>query len=268
MKRYSNNLEFFKSHLTPKQEDPLSFTAFNCNNQEKCNGIIMQLPGIVVEGSETGDEQTTIQNIKEEIKKLRKNNSTIGPERLDLDLAIIFHKQFRKLGWGRYQADDYSVWRWISINYFLKECFWRWGEESFNKQNHFESAKATFQRLVGERSRRIFPLWYFTIGERLFDDHFGYSLLEKLAEKSRESKSGGFGNLMNYLTETKLVSPNEHASKTMSRLLLGGDKLAGDTEVKNSFIRYSAFKKRLLSYASDSIFEKEICIIADKKMKK
>ncbi|MEJ0031554.1 MAG: hypothetical protein WDO15_14790 [Bacteroidota bacterium] len=268
MKRYANNLEFFKSQLTPTREDPMSWNNFNLANQEKFNNVIGQSPGIISEGTINDEEEDVIQQLKRDIIDLRQKFSETNQERLDLDLALIFHRNLKRLGWGKFQMDDFSMWRWLSMNYFLKECFWRWGEENFNKRNYYESSRAIFQRLVGERNRRIFPLWYYTIAERLYDPLFGYSLIEKLAEKSRGSKSGGFGNLMNYLTETKLLSPNDHTSKTMSKLLLGGEKLAGDLEVKNSFVRYNAFKRRLLSYASDSIFEKEICIMFDKKTKK
>jgi len=170
----------------------------------------------------------------------------------------------KKLKWGRYQIDDFGSWRWLSINFFLKEAFWRWSEDDFNKDKFFESSRSCYQRLVGERNRRIFPLWYFTIGERLYDNHFGYSLLEKLAEKSREKTAGGFGNLNNNLTDTKLLSPNEHVSKTMSRILLLGDRVASNDEVADAFKRYNGFRRRLLNYGSDIIFENEICLFSKK----
>ncbi len=265
MKRYLNGSDFFKNHIAPHKDNPLSWNTFNTRNQNKLIENINKLQGISIDGEISEDEKSIINQIKSDIEKLIITHSDIKPERLDMDLAIIFHKNLKKLKWGRFQIDDFGLWRWLSMNYFLKETFWRWSEDEFNKKSFFESSRSCYQRLVGERNRRIFPLWYFTIGERLYDNHFGYSLLEKLAEKSREKLVGGFGNLNNNLNDTKLLSPNEHVSKTMARVLLLGDKTASNDEVANAFKRYNGFRRRLLNYASEMVFEKEICLVFNKK---
>ncbi len=265
MKRYLNGADFFKNHLSPKKEDIMSWNNFNTGNQLKLISFIDSLPGITIEGDLSDSEIKIIQQIKSDINELKNNYPNVRPDRLDIDLAIIFHKNLKKLKWGRFQIDEYGSWRWLSVNYFLNEVKWRWTVEDPKLEKLFENARSCYQRLVGERNRRIFPLWYFTIGERLYDNHFGYSLLEKLASMSRERSSGGFGNLNNNLTDTKLLSPNEHVSKTMSRILLSGENIASNDEVANAFKRYNAFKRRLLNYASDTIFEKEICVFQIKK---
>lgn len=265
MKRYINSSEFFKNHLSPKREDKMSWNNFNTGNQSKLISFIDSLSGIIVEGEITELEIKIIQQIKSEINELKINYPSVRPDRLDMDLAIIFHRNLKKLNWGRFHIDDFGSWRWLSINYFLNEVKWRWTAEDPKLEKLFENAKSCYQRLVGERNRRIFPLWYFTIGERLYDNHFGYSLMEKLATISREEIVGGFGNLNNNLTDTKLLSPNEHVSKTMSRILFSGKIVANNDEVANAFKRYNAYKRRLLNYASDTIFEKEICLFQIKK---
>jgi len=263
MKRYLNNIDFFKNYLMPKKEDPLGWNAFNLKDQRKLIVTVESLPGINIDGLLLENEGQIISQIKKEIAELRATYPNISADRLDMDLTIIFHRNLKRLGWGRYQIADYGMWRWLSINFFLEEVFWRWGETDFAKRNYYESAKASYERLVGERSRRLFPLRYFITGERLHDNNFGYHLLEKLASKSREEKSGGFGNLFNNLTETKLISPNDYTSKTMSKILLTGGKLASNDDVQYAFVRYNAYSRRLLNYASESIFEKEICLFSD-----
>jgi hypothetical protein len=265
MRKYLNGADFFKNHLAPRKESPMTWNTFNIGNQKNLIDVVDKLPGISIDGSVEKEEEEVIQQIKEEFKQLKEKYADKKPERLDMDVAIIFHKNLKKLKWGRFHIEDFGMWRWISINYFLTEARWRWTSEDPKKEKLFENARSCYQRLVGERNRRIFPLWYFTIGERLYDRHFGYSLLEKLAVKSREKKTGGFGNLNNYLNDTKLLSPNEHVSKTMSRLLLTGDLLANNDEVEDSFKRYNAYKRRLLNYASDTIFENEICLTNSRK---
>lgn len=266
MKKYLNSADFFRNHLSPKKEAPLTWNNFTTGNQSKLIAYVDQLPGISVESENTQEELEIIQQINSEIDALKKQNHSTKPDRLDMDLAIIFHRNLKKLKWGRFQIDDFGTWRWMSLNFFLNQVRWRWNNEDPKNEKLFENAKSCYQRLVGERNRRIFPLWYFTIGERLYDNHFGYSLLEKLAQKAKEHKSGGFGNLNNYLNDTKLLSPNEHVSKTMSRILLSGTLLASNDEVEDSFKRYNAYKRRLLNYASDTIFEKEICIMKSRKI--
>lgn len=265
MKRYLNGLEFFKNHLAPKREDKMSWNNFNTGSQSKLSSFIDALPGISIEGDISDIEMEIIQQIKSEIEGLKNTHSDIRPDRLDIDIAIIFHRNLKKLKWGKYQIDDFGLWRWLSSNHFLSEVRWRWAIDDPKLEKLFENSKACYQRLIGERNRRIFPLWYFTIGERLYDGHFGYSLLEKLAISARKGSAGGFGNLNNNLNDTKILSPNDYAAKTMSKLLLAGSIIAGNDEVANAFKRYNAYKRRLLNYASESIFEKEICLFQVKK---
>ena len=146
------------------------------------------------------------------------------------------------------------------MNYFLKEVFWRRGEEKKKKGLVVESAKATYDHLVGKRTRDIFPRRYFLIGERLYDKEKKYELAKKLSRLSKESKSGGFGNLVLNMIDTKLLSPNDHVSKIISEVLFTQGKLAEDKEVVRAFVRYNGFKRRLLNTAAKEIFEKEICI--------
>jgi len=265
MKKYLNGLDFFKNQLAPKREDPLTWNNFNTRDQNKLIDNIDSLQGISVQGELLSEEKEIILKIKSDIKDLKIVFQDTRPDRLDMDLAIIFHKNLKKLKWGRYHAEEFGMWRWLSINFFLTEAFWRWSEDDFNKKKFFESSRSCYQRLVGERNRRILPLWYFSIGERLYDTHFGYSLLEKLAEKCREKAAGGFGNLNNNLNDTKLLSPNEHVAKTMSKILLLGDKIGSNDEVADAFKRYNGFSRRLLNYGSEVIFEKEICLFSIKK---
>ena len=152
-----------------------------------------------------------------------------------------------------------------SLNFFLKETFWRRSESLYQryekgKGNIQDSAKATYDHLVGKRARDIFPRRYFFIGERLFDIEKKYELLQRLSTLSKESRSGGFGNLVLNMIDTKLLSPNDHVSKVISKVLFMQGKLAEDKEVVRAFTRYNGFKRRLLNTASKEIFETEICI--------
>jgi hypothetical protein len=106
----------------------------------------------------------------------------------------------------------------------------------------------------------IFPRRYYLIGERLYDPCKKYELLRRLSDLSKESKSGGFGNLILNLIDTKLLSPNDHVAKVISEVLFVNGKLAEDKEVVRAFVRYNGFRRRLLNTASKEIFEKEICV--------
>ena len=260
MKSFKNNNEFFLKTLHPNvREHRDNVNAFNLYSQKRFNSYIKKLGGEEI-GEVSEKEIKVINQIKNEIENLKKDNPNVKPERLEFDLAIIFHSNLKKLNWGRYVLDDYNMWRWLSINFFLKEVFWRRGEEDYKKMFSEKSAKSTYDHLVGKRTRDIFPRRYFIIGERLFDSQQKYELLQKLAKLSKESSSGGFGNLVLNLIDTKLISPNDHASKTISEVLFTQGKLAVDKEVVRAFVRYNGFKKRLLNTAPKEIFEKEICI--------
>lgn len=260
MKSFKNNNEFFLNTLHPDVgEHTENVNAFNIYSQEKFNNYL-KLLGANEIGSISDKEIAAIEKIKDEINKLKKENKTTDKDRLEFELAIIFHSNLKKLNWGRWMLDDYNMWRWLSMNFFLKEAFWRRGEEKKNKGLVIESAKATYDHLVGKRTRDIFPRRYFLIGERLFDKERKYALLLKLSKLAKESRSGGFGNLILNIIDTKLLSPNDHVSKVISEVLFTQGKLAEDKEVVRAFVRYNGFKRRLLNTADKEIFEKEICI--------
>ncbi len=260
MKSFKNKSEFFLNTLHPDvSEHSENINAFNVYSQEKFNGYLKKL-GADEMGNISDKEIEIINNIKGEIDKLKKASKNLSTDRLEFDLAIIFHSNLRKLNWGRYLFDDYSMWRWLSMNHFLKETAWRRAEEKKKKELFLEAAKATYDHCVGKRVRDIFPRRYFMIGERLFDSEKKYDLLSKLATLSKESKSGGFGNLILNIIDTKLLSPNDHVSKMISEVLFTKGKLAEDKEVVRAFVRYNGFKRRLLNTANSEIFENEICI--------
>lgn len=260
MKSFKNNNEFFRNTLHPDiGEHTENVNAFNIYTQEKFNTYLKGLGADEI-GTITDNELAVIEKIKEEIQELKKINQNINKDRLEFDLAIIFHSNLKKLNWGKWLLDDYNMWRWVSMNFFLKEVFWRRGEEKKKKGLVVESAKATYDHLVGKRVRDIFPRRYFIIGERLFDNQKKYELLQKLSKLSKESNSGGFANLVLNLIDTKLISPNDHVAKTISEVLFFQGKIALDKEVVRAFTRYNGFKMRLLNMAPKEIFEKEICI--------
>jgi hypothetical protein len=260
MKSFKNNNEFFLNTLHPAVEQHTeNVNAFNIYTQDKFNKYLATLGADEV-GDISNKEIEIIQKIKNDIEQLRNANKSVDKDRLEFDLAIIFHSNLKKLNWGRYLLDDYNMWRWLSMNNFLKEVLWRRGEDKKKKGLVVESAKATYDHLVGKRARDIFPRRYFLIGERLFDPEKGYTLAENLAKLSKESKAGGFGNLILNMIDTKLLSPNDHVSKMISQVLFTQGKLAEDKEVVRAFVRYNGFKRRLLNTASKDIFEQEICI--------
>jgi hypothetical protein len=260
MKSFKNNNEFFQNTLHPDvAEHTENVNAFNIYTQEKFNSYLKKL-GADETGEITDIEIKVIGEIKKEIGELKEGSKNIDKDRLEFDLAIIFHSNLKKLNWGRSLLDDYNMWRWLSMNYFLKEAFWRRGEEKHKKSLVVESAKATYDHLVGRRTRDIFPRRYFLIGERLYDKGTKYELSKNLSVLSKESKSGGFGNLVLNLIDTKLLSPNDHVSKMISEVLFTQGKLAEDKEVVRAFVRYNGFKRRLLNTAGKEVFEKEICI--------
>jgi hypothetical protein len=259
MKFFKNNNEFFLKTLHPDVAEHVeNVNAFNIYSQAKFNAYLKKL-GAEEVGEISADEILTIDKIKIEIKRMITENKNVDKDRLEFDLAIIFHSNLKELNWGRYLLDNYGMWRWLSMNFFLKETFWRRGEEKMKKGQVVDSAKATFDHLVGKRIRDIFPRRYFFIGERLFDRDDGYQLLKKLSTLSKESKSGGFGNLILNLIDTKLISPNDHVAKAISEVLFTKGKMAEDKEVVRAFVRYNGFKRRLLNTASKNLFEEEIC---------
>jgi hypothetical protein len=260
MKSFKNNKEFFENTLFPDTLDHIdNVNAFNLYSQEKFNGFLKKL-GAEEAGEILPEEIAVMERIKLEIEALKSTYKGVDKDRLEFDLAIIFHSNLKSLKWGRWLLDDYNMWRWLSMNYFLKETLWRRGEDKKKKGMVLESARATYDHLVGKRARDIFPRRYFLIGERLFDFDKKYDLIKKLAVLSKENKAGGFGNLILNLIDTKLLSPRDHVSKVISQILFTQGKLAEDKEVVRAFVRYNGFKRRLLNTAGKEVFEKEICI--------
>ena len=265
MKSFKNNNEFFLKTLHPDVDvQTENVNAFNIYSQDKFNAYLKKLGADEV-GIITEKEIAVIDCIKQEIEKLKKENQNADKERLEFDLAIIFHSNLKKLNWGRWLLNDYNTWRWLSMNYFLKEVFWRRGEDPYKryeagKGRIQDSAKSTYDHLVGTRTRDIFPRRYFLIGERLYDKDKKYDLLKKLSFKSKASKSGGYGNFILNLIDTKLLSPNDHVSKIMGEIMFLQGKITGNDPVAFSFARYNGFKRRLLNTAEKEIFEKEICV--------
>jgi len=228
MRSYKNKIEQFIEFLEPPAEnDSPKFelrNVFTLFTQDKFNKYIGKI-AFETQGEVTENEEKILKNIKEEIIQLQKKYPIAKPERLEFDLAIIFHSNLRKLEFGRYHIDDTDMWRWMSMNYFKEEAFWRRGKADFDKGDYsVKPAKATFEHCIGKRSRDIFPRRYFIIGQRLFDANTKYALLEKLAEKSRAARSGGFGNLIKYFIDTKLISPNDFVSKIVSQIMLRSNR--------------------------------------------
>ena len=82
-------------------------------------------------------ELEIIEKINCDIEVLKMKNPSIKPDRLDMDLAIIFHKNLKKLKWGRFQIDDHGTWRWMSINFFLNQVKWRWTNDDPKNEKLF-----------------------------------------------------------------------------------------------------------------------------------
>jgi len=269
MKKYKNKIEQFIEYLEPPVEhDSPKFelrNVFTIYNQDKFNKYLGKI-AFDVQGDIDEKEEVILKNIKDEIKQLQKKYPDVKPERLEFDLAIIFHSNLKKLGYGRFHTTDIGMWRWMSMNYFKEETFWRRGKADFDKNDFsVKPAKATFEHCIGKRSRDIFPRRYFMIGQRLFDTNTRYTLLEKLAEKSRVARSGGFGNLIANLVDTKLISPEDYVSKIVSQIMFTDKTIGDDKEVKNAFVRYNAYRNRLLNQASENVFRNEICLFEPKK---
>ncbi len=245
MKSYKNKIEHFNILLEPGEgKDTELYNLFNISTQEKFNKYLLKNIEFEVAGEITPNEEEVIQTIKSEIEKLQKAFPDAKPERLEFDLAKIFHSNLLRMGFGRFHVDDVGMWRWMSMQYFKEETFWRRAKTDFEKRDYTKAAKATYEHCVGKRSRDIFPRRYFVLGQRLFDANEKYYLIDKLAEKSRAARAGGFGNLISNLVETRLISPNDHVSKVVSKIMFAEANTGDDKEVKNAFIRYNAYRQR------------------------
>jgi len=211
-------------------------------------------------GELTVDESQAIANIKLDLEKLNAETLNIPTERLEFDLAIIFHKHLRMVHISRFHIDNIGMWRWLSLYFFKKEVEKRRADNLLKKRDDIGVANAIFTHGFGLRTRDIFPRRYFLIGERLYDKEKGYQLLQSLSERSKYEKAGGFSDLVNNLIDTSLLSPNDWVSKTMAKIMLTGNQLFAAADVVDAFVRYNGFKKRLLNNATERIFENEICL--------
>lgn len=266
MKSYKNKIEHFVTHLEPGEgKEKELFNLFNIFQQDEFSKYLKKNIEFEVAGEVSPKEEEVMQKIKLEIEELQKSYSEVKSERLEFDLAKIFHSNLRVLGFGRFHIDDVGMWRWMSMNYFKEETFWRRGKSDFDKRDYTKAAKATFEHCVGKRSRDIFPRRYFIIGQRLFDVYEKYEPLNRLAELQRASLSGAFGDYILNIIDTKLISPQDYVSKVMGKILFTKGKIAQGKEVVNAFVRYNGFRSRLINNANESIFENEICLFESKK---
>lgn len=266
MKSYRNKIEHFITLLEPAEgKNTELYNLFNIFSQDKFNKYLSNSIEFEVTGEVSVREEEVMQNIKAEIKKLQITFPEVKSERLEFDLAKIFHSNLKELGFGRFHVDDVGMWRWMSMQYFKEETFWRRGKVEFERTEIKKAAKATFEHCVGKRSRDIFPRRYFLIGQRLFDSRGKYEYLDKLAELQRESLSGAFGDYILNMIDTKLISPNDYVSKIMGKVLFINGKVAQGKEVVNAFVRYNGFSSRLLNNANEKVFETEICLFEPRK---
>src|SRR5439155_21584022 len=116
MKSFKNNNEFFQNTLHPDVEEHTeNVNAFNIYSQERFNSYLKKL-GADEFGTVTEKELAVIEKIKSEIEQLGIQNKNIDKERLEFDLAIIFHSNLKRINWCRWLLDDYNMWRWLSMN--------------------------------------------------------------------------------------------------------------------------------------------------------
>src|ERR1035437_3874920 len=102
MKSFKNNNEFFLNTLHPDVgEHTENVNAFNIYSQDKFNTYLKKLGADEI-GTITDKEIAVIEKIKEEIGKLKIENKSADKDRLEFDIAIIFHSNLKKLNWSRW----------------------------------------------------------------------------------------------------------------------------------------------------------------------
>lgn len=186
-------------------------------------------------------------------------NSKKGKDRgrLDFDIAEIYHKNLKL---PKRAINDYGLWRYLTLNYFIEHVYWRWRAD--NEEEYAKTAKAIYDRSIAPGyPKRINALRYWIIGERLYDKKLGYHYLRKLAESARNNLEGGYQDYIQNLVDNKLLSPNEEVSKRLGQIMFKDGKPFKTKEVVGSFKRYNAFKLRDYKTASTEILKKEVCII-------
>lgn len=255
MKRYINKREFYLEQLNPE-----NLTAELNFSQDRFSKYLETVKDLAEEGELSADEMAGIQRIKGQISEIRKQYKLEDPSKFDFDLAKIFHKNLKI---DRYKLNDFGFWRWLSMNFFLEEIQWRWAKKYRETGEVLKAATAIHDHLVGKsKSHRIFPRRLYIVGLRLYDG--SYTLLDKISNNSKSNVMGGYGDFVNYLTDTKLISFNDNVAKTMGRLLLSDKKVKSKDVVIDSFKRYNGFKNRMMSEASEEIFRSEV--IREKKL--
>lgn len=249
MKRYINSRDFFLTELNPE----LRVAELNYP-QSKFNEFLKTLK-ISEEGEVTPDDKTSIKAIKDQIHAIKRKHPDEDPAKFDFDIAVIFHENLKI---NRHMLNDWGFWRWLSLNYFIEEIQWRWAKKAREKSEVQRAASAIFDHLTGKsKNHRIFPRRHYALGLRLYDG--SYDLINRISANLKNGVQGGYGDFINNLVDTKLLSSNDNAAKTMGNLLLGSDKVMAKDSVVSSFKRFNGFKNRLLSDASEDIFRKEIC---------
>lgn len=249
MKKYLNKKEFFLAELDPdKHTAELNFT------QVKFSEYLKSLK-LIEDGDVSASEKKMIQEIKDDIASIKKSHPNEDPSKFDFDIAKIFHQHLKI---ERALLNDWGFWRWLSLNYFVDEIQWRWAKKLRDKQEMRKAAVAIYDHLTGKsKNHRIFPRRYYSTGLRLFDG--SYALLNNISMNLKNNQQGGYGDFINYLVDTKLLSFNDNAAKKMGKLLLSEQKVMTKDVVVRSFKRFNGFKNRLISDASDDVFKNEIC---------
>ena len=202
-----------------------------------------------------------VEEIRQDISKLKHDNleisqSTKNREKLDFDIAKIFHKN---LDYPKAIVVNYDFWLWLTMECFIENVFWRWVGDPENINKLRDNSIIVYKRSYGERIRRIDCLRYWVIADRLFCQKEGYKYLDNLA-KLYKIKNGPFQDFINNIIDNNLYSQNDIVVKNMARIMLNDHKVFNTNSLTNSFKRYHVFKNRLLIDGEYDILEKEICI--------
>jgi hypothetical protein len=254
MKYYSDKREFFNSYLKPKegieflerQKWLVTFKQAEFNKQ-------LKILGFHEEGVVSDDFLESIEISKKQLKNAIENFKDSDRRRIDFEFALILHQNLKI---DRFHLSNWGFWRWLNMNYFLEETRWRYDFKN-SREGYFKYAKITFDHLVDNTSIMVYRCWF--LGERLIENESKYDLLQKLSEKAKTTRLGGFGTYILNLVDTRLISPEDNVSKIMGKLLFTGARLYDDKEVGKCFKKYNCYRNRLLSDAGEQIFREEIC---------
>ncbi|MBA3648837.1 MAG: hypothetical protein H0W62_09870 [Chitinophagales bacterium] len=253
MKHYSDKREFYNFYLRPTEgiefSERLKFLV--TFKQEEFNKQLKNL-GFHEEGIGSDEFIDAVEKAKVEMKAVMKSFKGGDRSRIDFEFALILH---RNLSIDRYLLSNWGFWRWLNMNFFLEETRWRY---DFKKSgsNLFRYAKIIFDHLVDNTGIMIYRCWF--LGERLSEEDSKYELLQKINEKAKAGRPGGFGNYILNLVDTRLISPRDHVSKILGKLLFTEKKIHDNDDVRDCFKKYNCYKNRLLSNAGEHIFREEI----------